>query len=85
MIVESPNKARTIAGFFGRPQSRLEGKLMAYEVPLGDRLLIITASLGHILDLVTDRGFFGVLNGDKFLPIYDTIKTCIKSSEQHTG
>jgi len=53
VVVESPNKARTIASFFGKPQMRLIKDSVAYEVPLGERLLVITASLGHVLDLVT--------------------------------
>ncbi|AAC07187.1 reverse gyrase [Aquifex aeolicus VF5] len=85
VIVESPNKARTIAGFFGKPQMRLVEDSVAYEVPLGDRLLVITASLGHVLDLVTDKGFFGVLDDTyPYLPVYDTIKICRETHEQHT-
>lgn len=85
VVVESPNKARTIASFFGKPQMRLVKDTIAYEVPLGERLLVITASLGHVLDLVTDKGFFGVLEDkDRFIPIYDTIKRCKPQGIQHT-
>ncbi len=85
VVVESPNKARTIAGFFGKPQLRLIEDSIAYEVPLGERLLVITASLGHILDLTTDKGFFGVLTEDsRFIPVYDTIKRCREKGLQHT-
>ncbi|NPA41304.1 MAG: reverse gyrase [Aquificae bacterium] len=85
VVVESPNKARTIASFFGKPQMRLVKDSIAYEVPLGERLLVITASLGHVLDLITDKGFFGVLEDkDRFIPIYDTIKRCKTSGLQHT-
>ena len=85
VVVESPNKARTIASFFGKPQMRLVEDSVAYEVPLGDRLLVITASLGHVLDLITDKGFFGVLDDTyPYLPIYDTIKICRDTHEQHT-
>jgi len=85
VVVESPNKAKTIAGFFGKPQLRLVEDSVAYEVPLGDRLLVITASLGHVLDLVTDKGFFGVIDdGEPYLPVYDTIKLCKTTREQHT-
>ncbi len=85
VVVESPNKAKTIAGFFGKPQMRLVKDTIAYEVPLGERLLVITASLGHVLDLVTNKGFFGVLDEDRrYIPIYDTIKRCKQSGLQHT-
>ena len=52
MVVESPNKARTIASFFGRPSSRQVGPLKVYEVSTGDYVLLITASGGHVYDLV---------------------------------
>ena len=52
LIVESPNKARTIAGFFGRPSSRQVGPLRVYEVSTGDYVLMIAASGGHVYDLV---------------------------------
>ncbi|RLJ71184.1 reverse gyrase [Hydrogenivirga caldilitoris] len=85
VVVESPNKAKTIASFFGKPQMRLVKDTIAYEVPLGERLLVITASLGHVLDLVTDKGFFGVLEDrDRFIPVYDTIKRCKPQGIQHT-
>ncbi len=82
MIVESPNKARTIANFFGQPsKTRIGGDLVAYEISVGDRMLTILASGGHMFDLVTNEGYHGVLiqnEGDmlKFIPVYDTLKRC---------
>ncbi len=52
MVVESPNKARTIANFFGKPSVRLIGDLRVYEVSTGDYVLLITASGGHVYDLL---------------------------------
>ncbi len=77
MVVESPNKARTIAGFFGHPSKRRIGDLVAYEVSVGDMMLTILASGGHLFDLVSEEGYYGVLIGaDSFTPVYGTIKRC---------
>ncbi len=51
LVVESPNKARTIARFFGRPSTRRIGSLTVYEVSTGDYLLLVTASGGHVYDI----------------------------------
>ncbi len=75
LIVESPNKARTIAGFFGKPMSRRFGEFEVLEVAAGDLYLMITSSLGHILDLAKEGGFHGVLteNGE-FVPLYEVLE-----------
>ena len=55
LVVESPNKARTIAGFFGQPSVRiLPGGFRAYEVATGEYILTIAASGGHVYDLAVD-------------------------------
>ncbi|WP_054842375.1 hypothetical protein [Vulcanisaeta distributa] len=48
VIVESPTKARTIAGFFGVPTRREVGPLIIYEATLGNLYLLITATKGHM-------------------------------------
>ncbi len=86
MVVESPNKAGTIAGFFGRPQRRWLRGIPVLEVCLEDRLLVIAASLGHLTDLVEGEGIHGVLDtGQRYIPIYAPIRACTRCGEQTTG
>ncbi len=83
VIVESPNKARTIANFFGKPLRRRVGDIDVLEVSLGDKFLTITASAGHVYDLIKKNEgnlFHGVIvEGSKkhpkhFIPIYEPIE-----------
>jgi len=74
LVVESPNKARTIANFFGKPMVRLVNGHRVYETTTGENYLMITASFGHIFDLVKDKHFHGVVVGDKIVPEYETIE-----------
>ncbi|MCS7107929.1 MAG: reverse gyrase [Sulfolobales archaeon] len=93
LIVESPNKARTIARFFGKPSLRDYSGLKVYEVSLGKYTLLITASGGHIYDLVgrlsSIESIYGVAykaigDGFKFIPLYAPIKKCLKCGYQFT-
>ncbi len=85
VIVESPNKARTIAGFFGKPLKRIINGFPTYEVNTGEYIINIMASQGHVFDLATDVGFHGVLSKEgKYIPVYDTIKKCNSCGHQFT-
>ncbi len=85
VVVESPNKARTIANFFGRPVRRRIYDVDAYEINIGNRLLLLTASKGHVFDLTVRDGIWGVKEeNERFIPVYDTIKYCLKCKEQTT-
>ncbi|EWG08298.1 MAG: reverse gyrase [Candidatus Aramenus sulfurataquae] len=80
-IVESPNKAKTISNFFSRPSIREFKGLRVYETVIGNRVLMITASGGHVYDLTTkDIGIHGVevrKDGEpSFVAYYNTIKRC---------
>jgi len=74
LVVESPNKARTIANFFGKPVRRRINGHEVYETSTESLYLMISASLGHVLDLVTEGGFHGVLVDGYISPIYQTIE-----------
>ncbi|MGC9009255.1 MAG: reverse gyrase [Sulfolobales archaeon] len=83
LIVESPNKARTIARIFGRPAARVIQDLQTYETVIEDSLLIVAASGGHIVDLSQGDGLFGVLiehvkdkKHNIYVPVYVSLKRC---------
>ncbi|MDW8035595.1 MAG: reverse gyrase [Candidatus Korarchaeum sp.] len=88
-IVESPNKAKTIARFFGRPNRRFLNGIPAYEVTTGDYVLTVVATGGHVVDLSTKVGYHGVLvertNGKSvFVPVYSSIRRCNSCGNQFT-
>ncbi len=83
-VVESPTKAKQISRFFGKPSVRVVDNVVVYEIPMEKYVLLITASIGHITDLITDRGFHGVEVNGRFVPIYATIKRCRSCGHQFT-
>jgi len=96
VIVESPNKARTIASFFGKPSVKELGEIRVYEASLGNMTLLITASGGHLYDLAVDdldnytlpsqKSLYGVVvQGTRYIPIYTTIKKCRSCGNQFTN
>ncbi len=85
VVVESPNKARTIATFFGKPIRRRVKDIDAYEINIGNKLLLLAASRGHVFDLTVRDGIWGVKKENNwFIPVYDTIKYCTTCNEQTT-
>ncbi len=84
-IVESPTKARIISRFFGKPSVKILDNLVVYEVANQSYILLITACIGHVVDLVTDRGFYGVEVNGFFTPVYSTIKRCKRCNYQFTS
>lgn len=86
LIVESPTKAITISRFFGKPYRRKIGNITVFEVSMGEFVLNIVASMGHVYDLAVNEGFHGVkIENGEFVPIYDFIKKCKKCGEQFAG
>ncbi|NOX38715.1 MAG: reverse gyrase [Calditrichaeota bacterium] len=76
-VVESPTKARQVSRFFGTPAAFWIGQQPLYEVLLGNYLLIITASLGHLTDLSEGKFIYGVERQDsQFIPHFGSIKKC---------
>ena len=74
IIVESPNKASTIAGFFGKPFRRKLKGMEAFEVLTEDGYLIIAATKGHLCDLNKEIYYYGVeYNKDGFIPYFEPI------------
>ncbi|MFN3471601.1 MAG: reverse gyrase [Aquificaceae bacterium] len=74
IVVESPNKAKTIANFFGKAVRRKVGDHELMETSAGDRYIMISASLGHVLDLNKEEGFHGVYVDGKPVPLYEVIE-----------
>ncbi|MEM4848649.1 MAG: reverse gyrase, partial [Ignisphaera sp.] len=91
MVVESPTKAKTIANMFGRPAKRMLGNILVYEtlIPITPTRIIVASimpSFGHITDIVTDEGLYGIkVLGSEYIPIYDFITKCRNCRAQHVG
>ncbi len=85
-IVESPTKAKQISRFYGKPAVTVYGNQVFYEISTGKYLLIITASLGHVVDLISRGYLYGVEvieNSKSIIPHYGSIKKCRDCMQQY--
>lgn len=83
LIVESPTKARTVASIFRRVGSEKVGPLTVQWTLMGNKLLQVVATQGHVYDLSLDGGFHGVFRKKgSFVPRYGFIKRCRRCSGQ---
>ncbi|NPA03950.1 MAG: reverse gyrase [Epsilonproteobacteria bacterium] len=73
VVVESPNKARTIASFYGKPIVREYEGVKVFEIAKEDRILSIASTKGHIFDLVKDEGIYGVKEEDNFIELFEPL------------
>ncbi len=91
VVVESPTKARMIAGFWGRPARKTINGVNVYETivynPYSGRthVLMVTSVKGHVYDLTEeDIGEHGViLEDDEVRPVYAPIIRCRDCGAQH--
>jgi len=72
VVVESPTKAKTIGSFFGKPSRRIIDGVSVYEILLEERVLVISASIGHDFDLTHNEGVWGVVN--KYVPVFEVLE-----------
>ncbi len=76
-VVESPTKAKQISRFFGKPAIFFVDEQPFYEVMTENFVLVITASLGHVVDLVERGHYHGIIvEPTRFVPVYGSIKKC---------
>ncbi len=91
LVVESPTKARVIAGFWGRPARKSYGGLNVYETVVYNpksgktHVLLVTSVKGHVYDLTEEPiGEHGVIiEGDEVKPVYAPILRCRECGSQH--
>ncbi|NPA85213.1 MAG: reverse gyrase, partial [Crenarchaeota archaeon] len=86
LVVESPNKARTITSFFGRPTVRQVKGAKVYEISLGSKYLYVAASGGHVYDLAGEAEpecwegrpctFFGIRVNGRPEQVLTSIRRC---------
>lgn len=81
LLVESPTKAKTIARFYGNPQMSIRDGCVFYEVVTPTMILTTSATLGHIFDLSSTAGVWGVIP-QEWIPVYESIRICRNCGEQ---
>lgn len=90
MIVESPTKARTISQLFGSRAKKIIGDTIVREFSVatkrGSYVVGVIPSLGHIVELIEDEGFYGIdISRGYPALVYSSIKRCLTCGYQFSS